>query len=223
MTTYRVQSTSRKSGKQTTLDPKFLQRAAAETFIANLERKAGQWYTYAVIDPTAVQDAPSRPTVAPGRAAAELPPWEVTSEETLDWSPSRAQSYESDREWLSWAESRGCEDAYDGGQDWDTPRFQPTAEEQARHDREIREIERREWQRFEGLNPSARATPEYGEVFEDGGCRRCARTGQFITGMLNGLPTGPGGACFKCQGKGYQTLADCKRNGYWERHQRVSL
>ena len=46
-------------------------------------------------------------------------------------------------------------------------------------------------------------------------CRRCARTGRFITMVLNGVPTGPGGICFRCGGKGYHTQADRKRNlGY---------
>lgn len=46
-------------------------------------------------------------------------------------------------------------------------------------------------------------------------CRRCAGTGKFITGTLNGQPTGPGGICFRCGGKGVQTEADARRNyGY---------
>ncbi len=43
-------------------------------------------------------------------------------------------------------------------------------------------------------------------------CKRCAGTGAFITGTLNGQPTGPGGPCYRCEGKGYQTLADARRN-----------
>lgn len=46
-------------------------------------------------------------------------------------------------------------------------------------------------------------------------CRRCAGTGRFITGSLNGKPTGPGGECFRCQGNGTQADADLRRNyGY---------
>jgi len=46
-------------------------------------------------------------------------------------------------------------------------------------------------------------------------CARCAGTGQFITGMVNGKPTGPGGICFRCGGKGVITDADARRNyGY---------
>ena len=45
-------------------------------------------------------------------------------------------------------------------------------------------------------------------------CGRCAGTGAFITGSLNGKPTGPGGICFRCHGKGRHTRADRKRN-YW--------
>lgn len=47
-------------------------------------------------------------------------------------------------------------------------------------------------------------------------CARCAATGQFITGMRNGKPTGPGGQCFRCGGKGFHTPADRKRNNNWE-------
>ena len=43
-------------------------------------------------------------------------------------------------------------------------------------------------------------------------CDRCSGTGQFITMVLNGKPTGPGGECFRCAGKGYQTPEDVKRN-----------
>jgi hypothetical protein len=46
-------------------------------------------------------------------------------------------------------------------------------------------------------------------------CGRCAGTGAFITGSLNGKPTGPGGICFRCEGKGRHTQVDRKRNlGY---------
>lgn len=47
------------------------------------------------------------------------------------------------------------------------------------------------------------------------GCGRCAHTGDFITGTHNGKPVGPGGICFRCNGKGYHTHEDRKRNwGY---------
>jgi hypothetical protein len=46
-------------------------------------------------------------------------------------------------------------------------------------------------------------------------CRRCAGTGQFITRVENGKPCGPGGQCFRCQGKGFQDDKDRRRNyGY---------
>jgi hypothetical protein len=46
-------------------------------------------------------------------------------------------------------------------------------------------------------------------------CKRCAGTGQFITYVENGVPKGPGGPCFRCNGKGIQTVADHRRNyGY---------
>lgn len=43
-------------------------------------------------------------------------------------------------------------------------------------------------------------------------CGPCAGTGQFVTMVVNGKPTGPGGHCFRCKGKGYQTPADEARN-----------
>jgi hypothetical protein len=49
-------------------------------------------------------------------------------------------------------------------------------------------------------------------------CRRCAGTGQFITGMLNGKPTGPGGICFRCEGKGARNDADERRNYGYDMH-----
>ena len=56
------------------------------------------------------------------------------------------------------------------------------------------------------------------------GCGRCAMTGMFVTGTLNGKPTGPGGDCFRCNGKGYHTHADRKRNWGYDRYGvRVSL
>lgn len=43
-------------------------------------------------------------------------------------------------------------------------------------------------------------------------CKRCAGTGKFITMVLNGQPTGPGGDCFRCNGKGVQNVHDAERN-----------
>ena len=47
-------------------------------------------------------------------------------------------------------------------------------------------------------------------------CARCGGTGQFITGMLNGKLVGPGGVCFRCEGKGIQNYADVVRNENYE-------
>lgn len=56
-------------------------------------------------------------------------------------------------------------------------------------------------------------------VYDDDGtvegsylCRRCGGTGRFITGRVNGQLVGPGGDCFRCNGKGYHTQADRRRN-----------
>ena len=54
-------------------------------------------------------------------------------------------------------------------------------------------------------------------------CRRCAGTGRFITYVENNVPKGPGGECFRCSGKGEQTLKDAKRNEYHDMHQTVRM
>ena len=43
-------------------------------------------------------------------------------------------------------------------------------------------------------------------------CRRCVGTGLFITGTVNGKPSGPGGDCYRCEGRGTQTWEDGRRN-----------
>lgn len=49
-------------------------------------------------------------------------------------------------------------------------------------------------------------------------CPRCAGTGRYTTGLLNGKPTGPGGDCFRCNGVGTQNDSDRRRNwGYDKR------
>lgn len=49
-------------------------------------------------------------------------------------------------------------------------------------------------------------------------CRRCCGTGSFVTMVENGQPKGPGGVCFRCQGKGWQNLSDTRRNQTHDRH-----
>lgn len=49
-------------------------------------------------------------------------------------------------------------------------------------------------------------------------CPRCAGTGKFITMVVNGVPTGPGGACFRCKGAGTQSDTDVLRNEAFDRH-----
>ena len=49
-------------------------------------------------------------------------------------------------------------------------------------------------------------------------CGRCGGTGRFITGSMNGKLTGPGGHCFRCNGKGYQTVSAVKRNQTYDQH-----
>lgn len=55
-------------------------------------------------------------------------------------------------------------------------------------------------------------------------CGRCAGTGAFITHTENGKPKGPGGHCFRCDGKGFHNHTDRKRNWGYDRYGvRVSL
>ncbi len=55
-------------------------------------------------------------------------------------------------------------------------------------------------------------------VTGDFGCGRCAGTGQYITMVENGKPKGPGGICFRCQGKTFHTLSDRMRNVKHDEH-----
>lgn len=50
------------------------------------------------------------------------------------------------------------------------------------------------------------------KLLKESRCDRCAGTGQFITYVENGVPKGPGGICYRCGGKGVQTLGDRRRN-----------
>ena len=49
-------------------------------------------------------------------------------------------------------------------------------------------------------------------------CGRCGGTGQFITMMVNGKLTGPGGECFRCKGRGTQSDHDVRRNEEHDKH-----
>lgn len=54
-------------------------------------------------------------------------------------------------------------------------------------------------------------------------CQRCAGTGQFVTGTVNGQPAGPGGICYRCGGSGTHNLRDRKRNAYYDSHAPVRV
>jgi hypothetical protein len=71
-------------------------------------------------------------------------------------------------------------------------------------------------------NQRAKCNPCYDAAGEEH-CGRCAGTGLFVTGTVNGIPTGPGGNCFRCGGKGYQTPKDQRRNAYYDAHRTVSF
>lgn len=51
-------------------------------------------------------------------------------------------------------------------------------------------------------------------------CGRCSGTGKYVTMVVNGKPTGPGGDCFRCEGKGTQTYSDALRNWGYDRYGR---
>lgn len=48
-------------------------------------------------------------------------------------------------------------------------------------------------------------------------CARCAGTGGFVTCFVNGAPSGPGGICSRCGGKGFTTDKDRRRNWEYDR------
>ena len=49
-------------------------------------------------------------------------------------------------------------------------------------------------------------------------CGRCSGTGRFVTYVENGVAKGPGGECFRCGGKGWQTEEDHKRNAAYDEY-----
>jgi hypothetical protein len=80
-TGFKVVSTYRKTGKTTTLDPNFLDRRAAQSYLNRLEARFGGWYAYAVLDLDAErlanasqsrQDAPGQ-TQGPGLGLGDTP------------------------------------------------------------------------------------------------------------------------------------------------------
>ena len=48
-------------------------------------------------------------------------------------------------------------------------------------------------------------------------CGRCAGTGQFVTYVENGVPKGPGGECYRCDGRGAQNDGQVRRNEAYDR------
>ena len=47
-------------------------------------------------------------------------------------------------------------------------------------------------------------------------CPRCMGSGKFTAQVVNGRPVGPGGDCYRCDGKGWQSDADRRRNAYYD-------
>jgi len=77
--------------------------------------------------------------------------------------------------------------------------------------------------RIVAQSPSARVADTDSDTAGSHDCGRCAHTGRFITGSVNGKPTGPGGSCYRCNGKGYHTQKDRRRNMYFDAHRPVYL
>jgi len=97
---WKVRSTHRKSGKTQVLDPNFLNRAAAMTFLERLEAKYGGWYSYEAVDleAEAAWNALGEPEDAPG-ATQSLDVEESCDEtDSVRYRPSQAQQAEWDRE-----------------------------------------------------------------------------------------------------------------------------
>jgi hypothetical protein len=70
-------------------------------------------------------------------------------------------------------------------------------------------------------NPDWKLRKSTGEVFYKGKlkgkfCGRCGGSGRYITGNLNGKLVGPGGECFRCNGKRYQSPLDEARNARYD-------
>ncbi|GAF96966.1 unnamed protein product [marine sediment metagenome] len=69
-----------------------------------------------------------------------------------------------------------------------------------------------------GWSGTVRVEDTHTSVEGDFFCGRCAGTGQFITYVENGKPRGPGGECFRCNGKGFHNNADRRRNWGYDMH-----
>ena len=53
-------------------------------------------------------------------------------------------------------------------------------------------------------------------------CEGCGGTGKYRKGMyINGKFNGFEGVCYRCQGKGHQTLEDTKRNNNYDNYYRI--
>lgn len=74
------------------------------------------------------------------------------------------------------------------------------------------------WVKFARLIAKAKPEAKAEKKAERAPCGRCAQTGKYITGTVNGKPVGPGGDCYRCAGKGYQTREDEQRNETHDRH-----
>ena len=61
---------------------------------------------------------------------------------------------------------------------------------------------------------------DYYDGCKAGRCGQCGGTGRFITGMLNGKLVGPGGICYRCEGKG--SLTCCTTEQHRERMTRLA-
>ena len=51
-------------------------------------------------------------------------------------------------------------------------------------------------------------------------CSACGGSGQFVVGIVNDI-LDTRGVCYRCGGKGHQTVKDRKRNEYYDNHVRT--
>jgi len=98
--TWKVRSISRSNGRRVTLNPNFLNRAAAMTFLERMEAKHGHWYSYEAFEPEAeaAMEAIGEAQEAPGATQGPDLDLDGGEDDSVRYRPSQAQQAEWDRE-----------------------------------------------------------------------------------------------------------------------------